>query len=83
MLSRVEPEYPADALAAHRSGDVVLEVHVAKDGTVSSVRTLSGDPMLTEAASQAVRNWRYQPYSVQGKPAEFQTDTTLKFALPN
>jgi TonB family protein len=82
LLNRVEPEYPADALAAHHSGNVVLEVHVTEDGTVSSVRTLSGDPVLAAAAVQAVRSWRYQPYPVQGRPAEFQTDVTLKFALP-
>ena len=83
LLTRVEPQYPADALAAHRSGDVVLEVHVAEDGTVSAVRTLSGDPILATAAAEAVRHWRYQPYSVQGHPAEFQTDVTLKFSLPD
>ena len=44
LITRTEPQYPADALAAHRSGDVTLEVQVAEDGTVSSVNTLSGDP---------------------------------------
>jgi TonB family protein len=83
LLSRVEPQYPADALSARRAGSVVLEVHVAEDGTVSSVRPLNGDPVLANAATDAVRNWRYQPYAVQGHPAEFQTDVTLTFSLPN
>jgi TonB family protein len=83
LLSRVEPQYPADALAAHRSGDVTLEVHVAEDGTVSSVRTLNGDPLLATAAAQAVRNWRYQPYRPKDQPSQFQTDVTLTFSLPN
>jgi len=83
VLSRVEPQYPADALAARRAGSVVLEVHVAEDGTVSSVRPLNGDPILASAAADAVRNWRYQPFAVQGRPAEFQTDVTLTFSLPN
>lgn len=83
LLSRVEPQYPADALAAHRSGDVTLEVHVAEDGTVSSVRTLAGDPLLAEAATQAVRHWRYQPYRSKDQPSQFQTDVTLTFSLPN
>jgi len=83
LLTRVEPQYPAEASAAHRSGDVVLEVHVSQDGTISAIRTLSGDPVLAAAATEAVRRWRYQPYSVQGRPAEFQTDVTLKFSLPN
>ena len=83
LLTRVEPQYPADALAAHRSGDVTLEVHVAEDGTVASVRTLNGDPLLAEAATQAVRNWRYQPYRLKDQPSQFQTDVTLTFSLPN
>ena len=83
LLNRVEPEYPADALAARRAGDVTLEVRVAEDGTVSSVRTLSGDPLLAAAATEAVRSWRYQPYRIQDQAAPFQTDVTLTFTLPN
>ena len=83
LLNRVEPQYPADAIAAHRSGEVTLEVHVAEDGSVSSVQTLSGDPLLAAAAAQAVRNWRYQPYRLREQPSPFQTDVTLTFSLPN
>jgi len=83
LRQRSEPQYPADALAAHRSGDVVLEVVVQTDGSVASTRPVSGDPALVSAASDAVRAWRYAPYRVQGRPAEFQTDVTLKFSLPN
>jgi protein TonB len=83
LLSRTEPLYPAEALAAHRAGNVVLEVQVAADGTVSSIRTLSGDPLLASAATEAVRNWRYQPYRRHDHAAQFQTDVTLTFNLPN
>ena len=83
LVHRVEPNYPAEALSAHRSGDVVLEVLVNPDGTVASMRSLRGDPLLATAASDAVRNWRYEPYRVRGQPAEFQTDVTLKFSLPD
>jgi TonB family protein len=83
LITRTEPHYPADALAAHRSGNVTLEVQVAEDGTVSSVSTLSGDPLLAAAAAQAVRNWRYQPYRANHHPSQFQTDVTLTFSLPN
>src|ERR1700690_2894291 len=83
LVTRTEPQYPADALAAQRSGNVTLEVHVAEDGTVSSVRTLAGDPLLAAAAAQAVRNWRYQPYRSNDQPSQFQTDVTLTFSLPN
>jgi protein TonB len=83
LLSRTEPQYPPEALAAHRSGNVVLEVHVAEDGSVSNIRTLSGDPLLAAAAAKAVSNWRYQPYRLHDHPAQFQTDVTLSFSLPN
>jgi TonB family protein len=61
----------------------VLEVQVAKDGSVSNIRTLSGDPLLAAAATAAVRTWRYHPYRQHDHPAQFQTDVTLSFALPN
>ncbi len=82
LLQRTEPQYPAEALAAHHAGDVVLEVIVGSDGAVTSIRPRSGDPALAAAASNAVRTWRYEPYLVQGRPTEFQTEVTLKFALP-
>jgi TonB family protein len=82
LFYRLEPQYPADALSAHRSGDVVLEVFVGKDGSVASIRTVSGDPLLAGAAAGAVRKWRYEPYRVHGHPTDFQTEVTLRFALP-
>lgn len=83
LQRRTEPEYPAAALAAHRTGDVVLEVLVAEDGSVSHIRLLSGDPVLAAAAAEAVRTWRYQPYLQNNRASRFQTDVTLTFALPN
>jgi len=83
LVSRIEPQYPADALAARRTGSVVLEVVVGEDGKVSSVRTLIGDPILGAAAAEAVRNWRYEPYRAHERAAPFQTDVTLNFTLPN
>jgi TonB family protein len=83
LLSRTEPEYPPEALAAHRSGNVVLEVQVGENGAVSNVRTLNGDPLLAAAATEAVRKWRYQPYRLHDRPRQFQTDVTLSFSLPN
>ncbi len=83
LLSRTEPQYPPEALASHRAGNVVLEVQVNEDGSVSSVRTLSGDPLLATAAGDAIRNWRYQPYRRHDRPSRFQTDVTMSFNMPN
>jgi TonB family protein len=83
LVRRTEPEYPAAARATRRVGEVVLEVHVAEDGSVSSVRTVKGDPLLAAAATEAVRNWRYQPYRLHDRPSQFHTDVTLSFTLSN
>src|ERR1017187_9606669 len=78
LRNRIEPQYPAEAMAAHRSGDVVLEVLVAADGSVVSIRPLSGGPLLAAAAAAAVRQWRYEPYRQHHRPSQFQTNVTLK-----
>ena len=83
LLSRIEPQLPPEAAAAHPSGSVVLEVRIAEDGTVSSIRILSGDPSLAALAADAVRQWRYEPYRVNGKPSSFQTDVTVTFSPSN
>ncbi len=83
LLSHAQPQFPHEALAAHRAGNVVLEVEVAEDGAVSQIRTLSGDPLLAEAATEAVRTWRYEPYRPHDMPTQFQTDVTVSFTLPN
>lgn len=83
LLSHAQPQFPRGALAAHRAGNVVLEVEVAEDGSVSQVRALSGDPLLAAAATEAVRTWRYEPYRPHDMPTQFQTDVTVSFTLPN
>jgi TonB family protein len=82
LLKRIEPKFPPDAIASRRAGTVVLEVQVAEDGTISSMKTISGDPTLASAATDAVRNWRYQPYRQGNQPSQFHTDVTLSFNLP-
>jgi TonB family protein len=82
LRHRNEPLYPPDARAAHRTGEVLLEVVVSSEGAIAETKLVSGDPVLAAAALDAVRTWRYEPYRVQGRPAEFQTDVTLKFSLP-
>jgi len=79
---RVEPNYPAQALSQHLEGSVVLQVWVAKDGTVRDVKLVRGYFALARAASDAVRQWRFKPYSSNGKPVDFQTIVTVNFKYP-
>ncbi len=83
LLHRVDPQYPELAKSQHIQGAVVLEAQVLGDGTVGNIAVLRGDPLLAEAAASAVKQWKYQPYSVNGQPVERQERITVKFSLPS
>ena len=82
VIRRVEPQYPADAKSRRIQGPVVLDVQVLSDGNVGTIGIVSGEPPLTEAAVHAVRQWKYQPNVVNGRPVEGQTRVTINFTLP-
>jgi TonB family protein len=82
LVQRVEPEYPEAAREQHIQGPVVLEALVGKDGAVEKLSTMSGDPQLATAATDAVRQWRFKPFLRNGSPEEFQTQITVSFRLP-
>ncbi len=81
LISSVHPVYPDVAKQAGIEGLVRLRVVVARDGTVQALKVLSGDGALTDAAVQAVREWRYQPTLVDGKPVNVITAVTVDFRL--
>ena len=83
LIHQVEPEYPPEARAKGIQGPVVLDVQVQGDGRVGTVNVVSGDPVLSEAAVKAVKQWVYQPFSVDGKPVERQTRITIRFTQPS
>jgi TonB family protein len=83
LLRRVEPEYPEQALAQHVQGPVLLDLRIGRDGTVQAIKVVSGDAQLAEAAATAVRQWRFKPQFVHGRPVEMETQITLKFTLPS
>jgi TonB family protein len=82
LIHRVEPEYPPEARAQHIQGEVKLDVQVGGEGAVQNIQVVEGDPLLAGAAVQAVRQWRYRPYSVNGRAVEMQTRITIRFTLP-
>ena len=77
----VRPIYPEAAKAAKIEGDVVLDALVATDGKIKSLKVISGHPLLVEAATKAVRQWRYQPYTLNGERVEVESRITVKFQL--
>jgi TonB family protein len=82
LIHRVEPEYPEEAKTRNIQGSVVLDIQVLGDGSVGKIDVLQGNATLAEAAVRAVRQWKYQPYLVDGRPVESQTRITFNFALP-
>jgi len=82
LVKKVDPVYPRQAMQSRIQGSVQLEAIIAKDGSISSVKVLSGDAVLAAAAVDAVRRWKYKPYFLDGQPIEIQTQITMNFTLP-
>ena len=82
LITRVPPSYPPLARENRIQGIVRLLVVVGKDGTVQDVKVISGHPLLTAAAVDAVKQWVYRPTVVNGAPTEVQTDANVEFTLP-
>ncbi|MGA9689068.1 MAG: energy transducer TonB, partial [Candidatus Sulfotelmatobacter sp.] len=82
ILKKVAPSYPTSALRLRVEGPVELLATVSKRGDISAVKIISGDPTLARAAVDAVRQWKYKPYLLDGSPVEIQTQVTINFKLP-
>jgi TonB family protein len=83
LLRRVSPPYPAQARTQRLQGKVVLSALVAKDGTVRNLKLIDGTPTLAQSAMDAVKQWRYSPFVLDGKVIERETTITIDFRLPS
>ena len=81
LIHNVNPQYPPLARQAHIQGVVVLLAVIGKDGTVQNLRVKSGSPLLAQAAVDAVKQWRYRPYLLNGEPVEVDTQININFTL--
>src|SRR5437879_4839019 len=81
LIHKVEPKYPEEAKANNIQGDVVLRVEIGRDGHVTEVMPISGHPSLTDAAVEAVKQWEYKPFLLDGEPVEVETVITIKFRI--
>jgi periplasmic protein TonB len=79
LMNKVEPVYPRIAIITGTKGDVRLHAIIAKDGTIQSLTVVSGPPLLIPAARDAVSQWRYRPYLLNGQPVEVETFITVSF----
>lgn len=81
LIHKVEPTYPLLAKSARIQGNVVLRAIIDKEGNIQDLQLASGHPMLVPAATEAVRQWRYRPYLLNGQPVEVETVINVIFTL--
>jgi TonB family protein len=78
-ISVVTPTYPKQARKKKIEGTVALHAVVTLDGTLQDINVVSGNPILADAALEAVRQWRYQPSKINGEPVEAQHEIVITF----
>jgi TonB family protein len=82
LVHKVQPMYPPEARRMHVQGSVVIDAKVTTKGQVEELKLVSGDPLLAPAAMDAVRRWRYTPYSLNGQLIAKETRITISFIAP-
>jgi protein TonB len=79
-VTRIEPEFPAMARQLKITGEVEVDVVIADNGTVESVKPVSGNPVLTRSATDAVKRWKFKPFQHDGAAAKVETTLKISFA---
>jgi len=82
LLQKVLPSYPEQAIRARLQGPVVLQAWIGRDGNIQDLKLIRGSFLLGQAAYRAVKQWRYQPYLINGRAVEAETFVTVDFRLP-
>src|SRR5258708_3033198 len=81
LIHRVSPEYPMIARAKHVQGTVILQATIGKDGYIHDLKPLCGPPELIPSSVDAVKQWRYRPYLLQGNPTDVETTIKVQFRM--
>lgn len=81
LVFQVPPDYPEKARERGIEGEVKMTAVIGKDGKLADIKVKSGHKLLVPAALDAVRQWRYKPFEVGGKPLEVETEMTVRFYL--
>jgi len=81
LVRKVPPSYPPLARQARIQGTVILQAQISKDGNIENLQLISGHPMLAPAAIEAVKQWKYRPYLLNGEPVEVETQIQVNFTL--
>ena len=83
LVHYVKPVYPQIAIQTRTQGTVELHAVISREGVIESLQLVSGHPLLSRAALEAVRQWRYRPYLLNGQAVEVETQITVNFTLGN
>ncbi|MBI1740881.1 MAG: TonB family protein [Acidobacteriales bacterium] len=81
LIRKVQPNYPPLARQARIQGQVVLQAEISREGTIQNLQLISGHPMLAPSAIEAVKQWRYKPYLLNGEPVAVETQVVVNFTL--
>ena len=81
LIRKVNPTYPPLARQARIQGVVILQAQISKEGNIENLQLISGHPMLAPAAIEAVKQWKYKPYLLNGEPVEVETQVQVNFTL--
>ncbi len=81
LAHRVEPKYPLLAKEMNIQGSVVLEALIGRDGIIQQLRLISGPAILSRAAREAVKQWRFKPYLESGQAVETQARIVVNFSI--
>jgi protein TonB len=81
LLRRVNPTYPPLARTARIQGRVLLQAQISKSGDIQNLQVISGHPMLIQSALDAVKQWKYRPYLLNGEAVEVDTTIEVNFTL--
>ena len=81
LIDKVVPRYPDIAREMLLSGTVVLQATISRTGTIENLRVVEGPAMLRQAALDAVKQWCYRPYMLNGQPVEVETTVNVQFTL--
>ena len=81
ILHKVPPVYPVDAKKAHIQGKVQLDAIIGKTGEVEQLKVISGPKELQQSSLDAVRQWTYKPFLLNGAPVEVKTTINIVYSL--
>src|SRR6266446_1705247 len=79
LLKSVQPVYPAFARSSHTSGEVTVDALIDANGNVTDLKAVSGPPILRPAAMDAIRQWKYDPARLDGRPVAIHLSLTVRF----